>query len=132
MGDSQSKTNVTSISDRLQRATNELYELEQLVKSGDLDTRVLRDFRSAIDAMRGTAWAVQQWLGLQAKSEDPYSLLPILSEERVRRTTQLAQELSLDLQSAEVGIETEGLKTLSTAIDDLQTRLNLLFKGGKD
>ena len=115
-----------SISSRLQAATSELQELEQLVQSGELDSRVLNDFRNAVDHIRGTTWAVQQWVGLK-ESGDPYAVLPKLSAERVRRATQLTNDLMLDLQSGDVGIETEGIAALFSAIDDLHRRLALLL-----
>jgi hypothetical protein len=119
----------SSVTSRLQSATSELRELEQLVKSGDLDARVLSEFRNAVDFIRSTAWAVQQWVGLTEKSGgDPYSVLPILSAERVRRATQLTRDVSLDLQASEVGAETEGVRQLFEAIDDLHRRLGTLLK----
>ncbi|HUJ30973.1 MAG TPA: hypothetical protein VLY23_06805 [Candidatus Acidoferrum sp.] len=114
-----------SLSTRLQAATSELQELERLVKSGELDSRVLREFRNAVDHIRGTAWAVQQWVGLQATG-DPYAVLPKLSAERVRRATQIANDLVLDVQAMDVGVETEGIKELFTAIEDLHRRLAAL------
>jgi hypothetical protein len=118
-----------SVTARLHAATAELRELEQLVKSGDLDSRVLSEFRSAVDFIRTTAWAVQQWVGQQEKTDgDPYSVLPILAAERVRRTSQLVRDLSLDLQAAEVSIDSEGLAQLFEAVDDLHRRLAVLFK----
>lgn len=119
----------SSVTVRLHAATAELRELEQLVKSGDLDSRVLSEFRSAVDFIRTTAWAVQQWVGQKQQQDgDPYSVLPILSAERVRRATQLTRDLSLDLQAVEVTVETEGLAQLFQAVDDLYRRLAILFK----
>jgi hypothetical protein len=119
----------SSVTRRLQSATSELRELEQLVKSGDLDARVLSEFRSAVYFIRSTAWAVQQWVGLTEKAGgDPYSVLPILSAERVRRATQLTRDVSLDLQASEVCIETEGVRQLFESVDDLHRRLGILLK----
>jgi hypothetical protein len=114
---------------RLQAATANLTELEQLVKSGDIDPRVLQEFRASVDLIRGTTWAVQQWIGLREQSADPYSLLPILSGQRVQRVTQLAKDLTVDLESVEVGIETPGLKELFIAVNRLHECLAPLFKG---
>ena len=52
-----------SITTRLETATRELNELEELVKSGSLDSRVLSEFREAVDHIRSTTWAVQKWIG---------------------------------------------------------------------
>jgi len=105
-----------------------LQKLEQLVVSGDCSPRVLADFRSAVDSIRQTAWAVQQWTELQRQHRDPYTVLSILSEERVRRAAQIAKDLTIDLESLELGLETEGLANLFHAIEGLYGRLRPLFK----
>ena len=117
-----------SISQRLQAATDELQKLEKLVVSGDCAPRVLSDFRGAVDSIRQTAWAVQQWSELQQQHRDPYSVLGILQEERVRRAAQIAKDLTLDLESLELGLDTPGLANLFRAIDGLHHRLAPLFR----
>lgn len=119
-----------NIAARLQTATANLVELEKLVKAGDLDPRVLQEFRDSVDQVRATAWAVQQWIGLQEKG-DPYSLLPILSEQRVRRATQLARDLTIDLEGVDVGLETRGLKELYQAVSRLQEKLAVVCGGNR-
>jgi hypothetical protein len=114
---------------RLEAATSELQQLEALVKSGELDPRVLSEFRNAVDHIRSTTWAVQKWLGLNSESGgDPFSVLPIMSAERVKRGMQIANDLSLDLQTVDVGIETPGITELFDAIDNLRRRLAVLLK----
>ena len=121
-----------SIPARLQAATDELLALEQLVVSGDTSPRVLSEFRSAVDSIRQTTWAIQQWTDLQQRHQDPYSLLDKLSEERVRRATKIAKDLTTDLESLELGLETKGLADLFHAIEDLYQRLTPLFKKDSD
>ncbi|MGA8035142.1 MAG: hypothetical protein WA823_13835 [Candidatus Acidiferrales bacterium] len=124
--DSGSPSSVTA---RLETATSELQQLEQLVQSGELDQRVLSEFRNAVDHIRTTAWAVQKWVGLTNESGgDPFSVLPIMSAERVRRATQIANDLCLDLQSSDIGIDTPGILELFNAVDDLRRRLATLLK----
>ena len=107
----------------------ELQELERSVISGDLYPRVLSEFRNAVDHIRNTAWAVQQWVGAREQSGDPYAVLPALAAQRVQRATQLANYLCLDLQTVEVTASTEGVGDLYRAVDDLRRRLgDLLFK----
>src|ERR1700680_2542231 len=117
-----------SVSERLKVATDELQKLEQLVISGDCAPRVLSEFRGAVDSIRQTAWAVQQWTELQRQHRDPYTVLGILSEERVRRATQLTRDLTIDLQSLELGLETEGLEKLFQATKGLHELLTRLFR----
>ena len=128
MGLDQNQANVKSISERLLASTTELQELEKLVRSGDFSPRVLSEFRDAVDNVRQTAWAVQNWIGLKEQKRDPYSVLSALSEERVRRATQIAHDLTVDLQSLEVGLETEGLAGLLRAVEGLRECLARLFR----
>jgi hypothetical protein len=102
--------------------------LEQLVISGDSSPRVLSEFRNAVDSVRQTAWAVQQCTDLQRQHRDPYTVLDVLSEERVRRATQIAKDLTMDLESLELGFATKGLANLFRAIEGLYERLMPLFK----
>jgi hypothetical protein len=119
-------TDRRSIAERLKATTDELQKLEKLVISGDCAPRVLCDFRDAVDSIRQTAWAVQQWSELQAQHRDP--VLDILSGERVRRATQITRDLTTDLESLELGLETEGLDQLFQAVDGLYRRLMPMFR----
>jgi len=117
------------LSTRLEKISQELRDVEEALKTaGNVEPRVLRQFRDAVDHVRLTAYTVQQWLELQAKRGDPYSVLALLTTERIRRATQLAGDLSIDLDSTEVTFETEGLGKLFEAIRGLYERLARLFK----
>jgi hypothetical protein len=118
-----------SVTERLESATGELQRLEVLVKSGDLDSRVLAEFRNAVDHIRTTTWAVQKWIGLNHEAGgDPFSVLPVMSTERVRRATQINNDLCLDIQCTDVGVDTKGILGLYNAVDDLRRRLATLLK----
>lgn len=120
--------NERSISERLTSATEELHKLQQLVLAEDCSPRVLSDFRGAVDGIRQTAWAVQQWHELKQQHRDPYSVLGILTEERVRRATQITHDLTMDMDSLELGLETEGLEKLFLSVRGLYERLLPLFR----
>ena len=124
----ESKPDSRSIAERLQRSTAELKTLEQLIVSGDFPPRLLSEFRNAVDSIRQTARIVQTWVGLQQQSRDPYPAISALSEDRVRRATQLAKDLTIDLQSLEVDFGTAGLAELFEAIETLHKKLRPLFK----
>lgn len=121
-------SNDRSISERLQRATEELKSLEQLIVQGDFSPRLLSEFRSAVDSIRQTARVAQMWIGLQQEQRDPYSALNTLSRDRARRATEIARELTVDLQSLEVDFSTEGLQDLFASIENLYERLQPLCK----
>lgn len=117
-----------SLTVRLEKVSTELRALEQSMKSGEIEPRVLCEFRDSVDHVRQTAWAVQQWLELQAKKKDAYGVLSLLTGERIRRATQLSHDLSIDLDATEVSFETEGLDKLFPAVEGLYQRLARLFK----
>jgi hypothetical protein len=123
-----SQGNDASIARRLAAATDELQVLEKLVISGDCSPRVLSEFRAAVDSIRRTTWAVQQWCELQQQRRDPYSVLDVLAQVRVERATQLSRELTMDLQSLELSLETEGLAELYRTTRGLYECLAPLFR----
>lgn len=116
------------LSGRLQKVAAELRSLDDGIKSGKVDARVLREFREALDHLRLTAWSVQQWIELEAQQRDPYTVLSLLTRERIRRTAQLCDNLSIDLDAMEVTYESEGLDKLFAAVEALFTRLARMFK----
>lgn len=118
---------------RLEKAAMELNELEAAIKfiRADVDPNVLRDFREAVDHVRLTAWGVQTWLEERGKGYSPYPLLPILTDERIRRATQLCNQLADEVKALELHIHGQGVEKfeqLFRAIDRLHRPLAPLFK----
>jgi hypothetical protein len=116
---------------RLKVAIDDLLKLEKDMKdsrSGGMDPRVLREFRDAVDYVRKTAWALQELQERQAHQRDIATVRSLLTDERVRRTTQLSKALASDLESHEVGDGTPGTAELFRAIEILYRRLTDLFK----
>jgi hypothetical protein len=62
---------------------------------------------------------MQQWTDLQSQHRDPYTVLGLLAEERVRRAAQRSRDLRIDLESLELNVETEGLDKLFQATKGL-------------
>jgi hypothetical protein len=112
---------------RLRKTTAELQKLDQAIKSGNIDPRVFREFRDAVDYVRKTAWAVQEWQERQTQQRDTATVLPLLVTERVRRTTQLCAALVKDLKENEVTCETVGIEKLLRAAKELSGGLAELF-----
>jgi hypothetical protein len=111
---------------RLDAMVAALAEAQDVADSSDLDARVQVEFRHALDHTRHTASAVQQWFEAHAKSRDAYAVLPVLATQRVQRATELAKDLSLDLDNMDVTVETHGLRDLYLAIDQLHRQLEVL------
>ena len=116
---------------RLKMAIDDLLKLEKDMKdarSGGMDPRVLREFRDAVDYVRKTAWALQELQERQAHQKDIATVRSLLTDERVRRTTQLSKALAADLESHVVGDGTPGTAELFRAIETLHHRLAALLK----
>lgn len=121
-----------SLSARLARASAELQELEKGMREGDIDARILTEFRESVDHVRQTAWAVQQWMELSAAKRDPFTVLNWLAAERVRVGTQVAHELCMDLDASEVNTDTPGIPKLYHEVHGLLDRLSKMVKREPD
>ena len=113
---------------QLKKTSAELVRVEQAMKSGSVDPRILREFRDAVDYVRKTAWAVQEWQERQLQRHDPQTVLPLLTAERIRRATQLSQAITTDLAAHEVTRETAGIEEFFRAVESLYQRVVELFK----
>jgi hypothetical protein len=113
---------------RLQKAAAELRELDEALKSGGVDSRVLLEFRDAVDYVRKTAWAVQEWQERQLQRRDTATVLPLLTAERVRRATQLSNAVVADLKTHEANSETPGIENLFRAAESLRACLADFFQ----
>ena len=113
---------------RLRRASAELVKLEQGIKSGGIDPRILREFRDSVDYVRKTAWAVQEWQERQLQQRNTSTVLPLLTVERIRRATQLSNAITMDLAAHEVTCDTAGIEDLFRAIERVYQNLLSLFK----
>jgi hypothetical protein len=120
-----------NVSARLDAMVTALAEAEHMADSSDLDARVQIEFHHALNHIRHTASAVQQWFEAHAKSRDAYAVLLVLATQRVHRATQIARDLSLDLQNMDVTVETEGLQDLYQTIGQLHRQLEVLCRRGK-
>ena len=113
---------------QLRKTSAELVKIEQEIKSGDVDARILEDFRDSVDYVRKTAWAVQEWQERQLQKHDPQTVVPLITAERIRRATQLSIAIRTDLEVHEVTRETAGMREFFLAVESLYPRVASLFK----
>src|SRR5215467_4048705 len=111
------------LSSRLKKTNEDLERLQSSVKTGMINVKVLMEFRNAAERARQASAAVQQWLEAQGKGNDPYQLM----KQRVEMATQLAKDVTHDLESGDVDFETAGLKELHQAVKALAERMSRLF-----
>src|SRR5258708_38222007 len=79
------------VSSQVARITGELNRMDDLLKAGRVDGRVLSEFRYAVDRVRTSGWQVQVWL-----EGDSGALSTRLMAERVRLVTRLPQRLAAE------------------------------------
>jgi hypothetical protein len=113
---------------RLKKTSAELVRLHHAMQSGNLDPRILREFRDAVDYVRKTAWAAEEWQERQLQQRDPHTVLPLITAERIRRATQLSDAISADLAAREVTSETAGMPELFRALERLHQNLADVFR----
>ena len=113
---------------QLRKISAELVKIEQEIKAGGMDSRILREFRDSVDYVRKTAWAVQEWQERGLQKHDPHTLLPLITSERIRRGTQLNRAITTDLETQEVTRETVGMHEFFQAVEGLYSRVAVLFR----
>ena len=115
------------LSSRLKKTNEDLKKLQDSVKTGMINVKVLMDFRTAAERARQASAAVQQWLEAQGKGSDPYSLFAQVMSQRVEMATQLVKDVTHDLETLDVDYDTPGLPELNKAVLTLSERLSKLF-----
>jgi len=112
---------------QLKKTSAELMQLEHAIRSGGIDERILMDFRDAVDHVRKTAWAVQEWQERRITRHDP-TQCSLAYHERIRRAAQLGNAIVSDLTTHEVTRETPGVDKLFDAVQRMHRLLNELLK----
>jgi len=115
------------LSSRLQKTNEELKNLQNSVKTGMINVKVLMEFRTATKRARQASVAVQHWLDAQGKGGDPYKQMEQVMRQRLEMTTQLVKDVTVDLESLDVDFDTPGLPALNEAVRTLAERLEKLF-----
>lgn len=110
MPDSNKNPN-PELSSRLQKTSDELKQLTQDIKTGTVDVRVLVEFRKAMNNARHTAFAVQKWIQEEQKAGgNPFSVIAMVVEERMRVAMELSKDLMNDIHSGDLDLDTPGIK----------------------
>jgi hypothetical protein len=102
----------------------ELVELEKAIRLVDIDRSVLADFCHAVDNVRQTGWAVQEWYQRQDKEQDPNTVVSVLTLTRVRRATRLNNDICETMQRQDVILDSEGMSDLHKAVERLYMRMS--------
>ena len=119
----QPKTGDLPVRAHLEKGISELQGLHELLLSNDVDPDVLADFREALNRVRNTAWAAQQYVVRKEVDHDSTSVLSFLAGERIRVAYQLCQTLSDDLRETEIEFQRGSLVQLCEITKTLTKQL---------
>lgn len=87
----------TQVSERVASAITELHALQEPLLSGEVDARVLTDFRDALNRIRNTAWAAQQSAAAPLFDSGASTVASYLTSERIRAAYLLCRSLRDDV-----------------------------------
>lgn len=114
-----------SISVRLQNVTNELRQIQDmLILEEDADPRILTDFRDALNRVRNTAWAVEQYANSKTTDTAPQTVLSVLAGERIRVAYQLCKLVQADLVNREIRFQVGQVLQLRDAARELGIQID--------
>jgi len=109
---------------RLEKAISELQGLQELLHSDELDPQILADFRDALNRVRNTAWAAQQYANRKASDADSTDIFSFLARERIRATYHLCRAVNEDLKQTDIQFQRGSLIELGEITKALRQQLN--------
>lgn len=113
-----------SINAKLRKVTSELRSLDRGIKSNtSLDGAALREFRQALDNIRLTAWGVNELLNARQSQKNLQAVISFLTAERLRRFSQMAKDLSRDLEQQSTSWPPQAVRDLEDSLTRLGARL---------
>ena len=104
----------------------ELQNLEQALRCEDIDLRLTRECRDAVDYIRTITETLQRLRKRQPGGSENGELLSVLATDRIQRTSNLCLEVIADLDAGRVRQESKNVDELQRAIQHLQQRLRKL------
>lgn len=101
----------------------ELQNLEKLLQCEDIDLRLVKEYRDAVDCIRTAAGTLEQLREGRFRGLDGGELLSTLATDRIRRTINLCVEVLADLDAGRLKSESTGVDDLYRTIEDLHDRI---------
>lgn len=107
-------------------ASTELQRLEKSLRSQNVDLRLLKEFRDAVDYLQAIAGSVQQARERQAEGDEE-SEDPSLAGERIRRTINFCLEVITDFDAGRIREDTKGVAELLESVEQISQRFRRLL-----
>lgn len=117
------------VSLQIKKAGVELQRLEKNLRAQNVDLRLLKEFRDAVDYLQAIAQAVQQTREQpESDEEGPDSRLVA---ERLRRTINFCLEVITDFDAGRITEDTAGLTELLENVEQISQRFRSLLTPGR-
>jgi hypothetical protein len=107
----------------------ELQRLEKSLRSQNVDLRLLKEFRDAVDYIQAIAGSVQQTRERQLEGEEESADLGLIGE-RIRRTINFCFEVMADFDAGRMTEDTKGLAELLESVEQISQRIRGLLTHG--
>jgi len=114
---------------QMKKAGVELQRLEKSLRSQNLDLRLLKEFRDAVDYLHAIAGSVQQARERQMEGDEE-GVDCWLVEERIRRTINFCLELITDFETGRITEDTKGVAELLESMEQISQRFRSLLTPG--
>lgn len=110
---------------QVKKASVELQRLEKTLRTHNVDLRLLKEFRDAVDYMQAIAGSVQQ--GRERQIEGDENVDAGLVGERMRRTINFCLEVITDFDAGRITEDTKGLTELLESVEQISQRFRSLL-----
>jgi hypothetical protein len=110
-------------------AGSELQRLEKSLRSQNVDLRLLKEFRDAVDYVQAIAGSVQQARERQVEGEEESADLGLVGE-RIRRTINFCLEVIADFDAGRITEDTKGVAELLESVEQISQRFRGLLTHG--
>jgi hypothetical protein len=114
---------------QVKKTVIELQNLESALKQEQLDARLVREYRDAMDHVCSIAETLPQLRTSKSRvPDDDHGLFSALAQHRVRRAMSICQDLIADLEAGRIQPGAANLEELSAMIQRLQQKLKQTSK----
>jgi len=101
----------------------ELQNLEKTLKQEEIDLRLVREYRGAVDHIGSITETLQRLRTAKPRASDDGELFSILAEERIRRATSVCLDVITDVDAGRVRQNSAIVKEFLQAIQEVTQRL---------
>jgi hypothetical protein len=101
----------------------ELQNLEKALKGEEIDLRLVREYRDAMDCICSTTETLRRLRTSKPRPSDDQELLSVLAADRIRRAISVCLDVIADFDSGRVRQDSKDVEELVRAIQHLQQRL---------